>query len=1115
MGALTLTLCDMAGNPLVADGPLLGSTGATVTMEQLDLFEGHQVTVSGEFRRNLMAIAPWTTVKISEAGVGIVGWGVITSPETQISDQGNKIVLNLANISEQLHLSDTGQGWVASTGIGTVVSRLGSLRPGWSATFADVGAAYPNIVTSAPVQWTSLVGVTAIANTLTKTATTGAYDAGGVSQQVAASGNCAATFVVLSLVTGLICGLDRTPTFPTATTIDYGISVLSGQMYTVENGVTVGPIAAVVVGDILRVGVEGALVKYYKNGILVRTSGVAPVFPFYVVGLILTPNAQLGGVTFTRNTPPSEAWVAIRFEQSPLLGAFIDLAKATFHHVRLAKRITNGSDATGPYLAGDPYRAIEFGTFGAPATLRLVSATGGSVRAINTNPDVRIITAFSRKRDAMNVINSIAPLGGGTGDTQVDLERCWRIVNDPTYPGYGKYGQVDGSIFPEYNPLYPLPGILYQGTVVPARLNRAGTGMEPAATLDGKYEYRVTDPASITYWKGIFDPTGTNGETGEMRGSMVDSAYSYTDQTPGNQEVTARGLYVAAITRLYYSSLTNETISVTTTGAGRVSRAGDLVHVAYNRTGTDKDGIYIQVAVDQDYTVLGVKRSYDDNGPIRDEWVLSDRPFRANDQQTAAADARRAMTALQLVPTTGLATLSVSGGGDCDVTHPYDKTVPMPPELFRVRSAPLFVDFKPVRRTVTVAADKTHQHSYTIPSLVVRVTVGGTASINTWTGVVVTVNSLSGSASINSWTGVNASIASWQGVTASIFNWTGATVTINNWTGASLNGSASVSDWRGVAAYSDPDYAKTFLVPDVPGHNNQATHGTNMNVGSHGHVIIGTTVWIDPKAAGVVKYGSAGTSPATTYVTDVTAAVYGDHTHGAGAGGQRGGNGATNTSGADGISISGMQASANIGQFATANGGFKIEGTATGHINGAVTGTATGTITGTVTLGASSFSGNPPVQISGSPNSMPITGTGSGTITGTGSGTITGTGSGTANASGVGSTDLQLHTIGPDGGHFHDLTWGIVDNNTSMRIQLWIDSGDGQYVDRSPALGGPWTSAFSVPDISPYVQSPGRKVRLRCQPQSLTGQLDGLGSVELFGTWTIELGGVSSVVYAQ
>jgi hypothetical protein len=670
MGSLTCQLCDASGAPLAADGPLLGITNATVTLEQLDLFEGHQITISGDFRRNLAAIAPWTTIKISEAGVGVVGWGVITNPATQITDAGNKIVLTMPNITEQLRLSDTGQGWVASTGIGTIVARLGALRPGWSARFVDSG---PDIVTSAPVQWTA-TNATATANTLTKTGGGNAqWDAGGISQQAAAGGNCATSFVVLSTATDTLCGLTSAPGMPTFASVDFGFWVHNGTLFTAEGGVVFGPVATAGVGDILRVGVEGAQVKYYKNNLLMRTSATAPRFPLWVAGLIYTANAQLGGVTFTRLTPPAEAWFAVRFEQATLLGALTDLAKQTFHHVRLAKRTQDGSDATGPFLAGDPRRTIDVGTFGAPSTLRLISAQGGAVGAINANPDVRIIIAFSRSRDASNVINSIAPLGGGTGDAQVDLERCWRIVNDPTYPGFGKYGQVDGSIFPEYDAAYPLPSVLLQGTPVPARLNRAGTAMEPAVTLDGKFEYRVTDPASIAYWRSIFDPTGTAGETGEMRGTLTDSALTYPDQTPGNQEVTARTLYVEAITKLRYSALTNETIALTTTGAGRVPHAGDLVRVAYTRTGTDRDGTYTQVAIDADYTVLGVKRTYDDNGPVKDDWLLSDKGQRPETPRSLAADARATMKALQLVPTTGLALLSVTGAGDCDVLHPYDK----------------------------------------------------------------------------------------------------------------------------------------------------------------------------------------------------------------------------------------------------------------------------------------------------------------------------------------------------------------------------------------------------------------------------------------------------------
>jgi hypothetical protein len=62
-------------------------------------------------------------------------------------------------------------------------------------------------------------------------------------------------------------------------------------------------------------------------------------------------------------------------------------------------------------------------------------------------------------------------------------------------------------------------------------------------------------------------------------------------------------------------------------------------------------------------------------------------------------------------------------------------------------------------------------------------------------------------------------------------------------------------------------------------------------VGSHSHHINSVSVFIDPKAAGVVKYAAYGKN-GETVVTDVQAGTYGSHTHGESA-----------VSGATGISV--------------------------------------------------------------------------------------------------------------------------------------------------------------------------------------------------------------------
>jgi len=110
----------------------------------------------------------------------------------------------------------------------------------------------------------------------------------------------------------VIFGLSNGNTDENYTDIDFAIYTYKddGNLYVFENGVTRGSFGSYDVGDVLRVAVEGGVVKYRKNGTLLYTSAVSPTYPLlvdtslYDVGAYIS-GAVLGGLWAP--TPTSHA----------------------------------------------------------------------------------------------------------------------------------------------------------------------------------------------------------------------------------------------------------------------------------------------------------------------------------------------------------------------------------------------------------------------------------------------------------------------------------------------------------------------------------------------------------------------------------------------------------------------------------------------------------------------------------------------------------------------------------------------------------------------------------------------------------------------------------------
>ena len=146
----------------------------------------------------------------------------------------------------------------------------------------DTGATITDAVIKQHVDWTNLVGVTANGNDLTKTSTTAGWNAGAISSQTL-SGDGSVEFSVGENDTGKMCGLSHTSANQTFTEIDYALSLGgAGVVRVYENGTLKSSFGSYVPGDKFIVAVEGGVVKYYKNDVLLYTSTIAPTYPLLV-----------------------------------------------------------------------------------------------------------------------------------------------------------------------------------------------------------------------------------------------------------------------------------------------------------------------------------------------------------------------------------------------------------------------------------------------------------------------------------------------------------------------------------------------------------------------------------------------------------------------------------------------------------------------------------------------------------------------------------------------------------------------------------------------------------------------------------------------------------------
>jgi hypothetical protein len=146
---------------------------------------------------------------------------------------------------------------------------------GVSTTDSAVVTVLPAAATS-KVVWTSLTGAAATGNTLTKTATTTAWDAGGVSRQRILAGDSYVEFTAQETDRDRMAGLGHASSARATEAnrdVDFGIHLRDDASAEVsDSGTAQGAPRPYASGDRFRVSVEAGLVRYIQNGRVLHTT---------------------------------------------------------------------------------------------------------------------------------------------------------------------------------------------------------------------------------------------------------------------------------------------------------------------------------------------------------------------------------------------------------------------------------------------------------------------------------------------------------------------------------------------------------------------------------------------------------------------------------------------------------------------------------------------------------------------------------------------------------------------------------------------------------------------------------------------------------------------------
>jgi len=218
---------------------------------------------------NYPAPGSWPAETIGGLGSGSQGCVIVTITKTTSPSVTNSFV------SKGYNNGSGGNGSVGApwTCVPTTNSVERELDVSYGGSFATVQN----------VTWQNAVGVTVSGSNLTKTATDGWGNAGASSSsaQSIPSGDGYVEFSTNENNHGKMGGLSNGNPAQDYTKINFAMNINSaGSINIYESGILKATgISTYIAGDVLRIAVVSGVVNYYKNGTLLYTSSIMPVYP--------------------------------------------------------------------------------------------------------------------------------------------------------------------------------------------------------------------------------------------------------------------------------------------------------------------------------------------------------------------------------------------------------------------------------------------------------------------------------------------------------------------------------------------------------------------------------------------------------------------------------------------------------------------------------------------------------------------------------------------------------------------------------------------------------------------------------------------------------------------
>jgi len=234
--------------------------------------------------------------------------------------------------------------------------------------YSNAGTVTAAVITSGlhSAVWTNAVGVSISNNNLTRTMAGDGWSTGAISSQSIASGDGYAEFTVTETNKRRSFGLTSNTSVTAYQHISYGMHIAEDGQITIHEGLGVyGVFGTYTAGDKLRVSIEGGVVKYRKNGTLLRTSTLPPTYPLYAGGSIYSNAGTVTNAVLTSGTIGSATnfrWLVTDHLGTPrmIFDQTGELANMTRHdYLPFGEEIfapTGGRSTAMGYAGGDGVR---------------------------------------------------------------------------------------------------------------------------------------------------------------------------------------------------------------------------------------------------------------------------------------------------------------------------------------------------------------------------------------------------------------------------------------------------------------------------------------------------------------------------------------------------------------------------------------------------------------------------------------------------------------------------------------------------------------------------------------------------------------------------------------